>query len=170
MSGLKKATGLPAEPIVLAIATIDSPTKYVDIANLGDIAGPTRSYTVQDVSSHGKRARRKITTLLDEGNLSAPLWFIPGAGLEPTHTNAKDGLQAIFERGDLRAYALRYNDELGTVKFFNAYLSKFSEKSPVAGVLNADVEFTIDDTIKTGTDAGGLAGAVFAPSESGTGL
>ena len=165
MSGLVKANALPAEPIVLALSTLGSPTNYVDIANLGDIAGPSRSYTVQDVSAHGARARRKITTLLDEGVVAAPLWFIPGADLEPTHTNATDGLQAIFERGDLRAWALKYNDSLGTVKFFNAYISKFSEKSPVAGVLSADVEFVIDGEILTGTAAGGRANAVFAPSE-----
>jgi hypothetical protein len=170
MSGLTKANALPAEPIVLAIATLDSPTKYVDIANLGDISGPSRSYTVQDVSAHGQRARRKITTLLDEGSLTAPLWFIPGAGFEGTHTDPKDGLQAIFERGDLRAYALKYKDSAGTVKFFNAFLNKMSEKSPVAGVLSAEVEFTVDGTIKTGTEAGGLATAVFAPAESGPGL
>jgi hypothetical protein len=165
MSGLTKANALPAEPIVLSLATIASPTVYTDIANLGDINGPTSQYTVQDVSAHGHRARRKITTLLDSGVLATTLWFIPGAGLEPTHTNHTNGLQAIFERGDLRAWKLRYNDSLGTAKFFNAYISKFSEKSPVAGVLSADVEFTIDDEIFTGTDAGGLAAATFAPAE-----
>ena len=74
-------------------------------------------------------------------------------------------LQPVFERGDLRAYALRYNDAAGTTKFFNAYISKFSEKSPVAGVLSADIELTIDGTILTGTDSGGVATAVFAPAQ-----
>jgi len=166
MSGLAKASGLPTEPMVLAIRTLDSPPQYVDIANTGDYSGPGRSYTVQDVSSHGHRARRKITTLLDEGTLDFPLWFIPGAGLETTHTDATNGLQAIFERGDLRAYSLRYNDDPGTAKFFNAYISKFSEKGPVAGVLSADVSLLIDDVIKTGTDDDGPDLAVFAPEES----
>lgn len=164
MSGLAKASGLPTEPMVLALAQLASPTIYVDVANTGDYAGPGRSYTVVDVSAHGHRARRKITTLLDEGTLAFPLWFIPGADLEPSHTDATNGLQAIFERGDLRAWSLRFNDDLGTAYFFNAYISKFSLKGPVAGVLSADVELTIDDTIGTGTDAGGPPGT-FAPSE-----
>lgn len=166
MSGLVKANALPAEPIVLALASLDSPPVYTEIANLGDITGPGRSYTVQDVSAHGHRARRKITTLLDEGVLSVPVWFIPGADVEPTHTDATNGLQAIFERGDLRAYALYYRDTPGTAKFFNAYISKLSEKSPVAGVLSADAEFSIDDTVKTGTEAAGPSTAVFAPAEA----
>jgi hypothetical protein len=165
MSGLTKANALPAEPIVLALASLASPPVYTEIANLGDIAGPGRSYTVADVSAHGHRARRKITTLLDEGVVAAPLFFIPGAGIEPTHTDDTNGLQAIFERGDLRAYALYYRDTPGTAKFFNAFISKMGEKSPVAGVLTADVEFSIDDTVKTGTEAGGPSTAVFAPSE-----
>jgi hypothetical protein len=165
MSGLSKANALPAEPIVLSLADLNSPTTYVDIANLGDITGPSSSYTVADVSAHGHRARRKITTLLDSGTVAAPLWFIPGANLEPTHTDHTNGLKPIFERGDLRAYSLRYKDTADTAIFFNAYISKFSEKAPVAGVLSADVEFTIDDVIYTGTESGGTATAVFAPSE-----
>lgn len=165
MSGLTKANALPAEPIVLAISTLASPAIYIDIANLGDITGPSSSYTVQDVSAHGHRARRKITTLLDSGAVSGPLWFIPGAGLEPTHTDAANGLRAIFERGDLRAYSLRYRDTEGTARFFSAFISKFSEKAPVAGVLSADVEFMIDDVITTGTEVGGPGSATFAPAE-----
>lgn len=164
MSGLAKASALPTEPMVLAIGTLDSPVTYVDIANTGDYDGPSSSYTVVDVSAHGHRARRKITTLLDSGVVAFPLFFIPGAGLEPTHTGAANGLQAIFERGDLRAWRLSCNDDEGTAYFFNAYISKFSLKGPVAGVLTADVELTIDDTIGTGTDAGGPPGT-FAPAE-----
>lgn len=165
MSGLVKANALPAEPCVLAIASLDSPPVYTDIANIGDISGSS-SYTVQDVSAHGHRARRKVTTLMDSGDFSTTVWFIPTAGVEPTHTDATNGLQAIYERGDLRAYALFYRDTAGTARFFNAYISKMSEKEPVAGVVSADTTFTIDDVILTGTEAGGPDAAVFAPDES----
>jgi hypothetical protein len=166
MSGLTKAAGLPGEPIVLALAQIDSPSVYTDIANLGDITGPSSQYTVQDVSSHGHRARRKVTTLLDSGTLAGPIFFIPTAGTVPTHTDHNDGLQAIFERGDLRAWSVRYRDSPGTATFFNAYISKFSQKAPVAGVLTADFELTIDDIISTGTEGGGPGTAVFAPAQT----
>lgn len=165
MSGLVKANALPTEPMILAVGTLASPVTYIDIANTGDYSGPGRTYTVVDVSAHGNRARRKITTLLDEGVLAFPLWFIPGAGLEATHTSAANGLQAIFERGDLRAWSLRFNDTLDTAYFFNAYISKFSLKGPVAGVLEAEIELTIDNTVGTGTVAGGAPGT-FAPAES----
>ena len=165
MSGLTKANALPTEPMVLALADIDSPSHYVDIANTGDYTGPGRSYTVVDVSHHGTRVRRKITTLLDEGAVAFPTFFIPGANQQPTHTDSSNGMQAIFERGDLRAWSLRYKDDLSTAVFFNAYISKFSMKGPVAGVLTAETELTIDGPVSTGTESGGPDAAVFAPAE-----
>ncbi len=166
MSGLVKAAGLPTEPMILALAQIDSPSNYVDVANTGDYTGPGRSATVVDVSTHGNPSRRKITTLLDEGVLAFPCYFIPGAGLEPTHTDDTNGLQAIYERRDLRAWSLRFNDDLGTAYFFNAFISKFSLKGAVAGVLTAEVELLIDNYMSTGTEAGGPGTAVFAPPEA----
>lgn len=164
MSGLVKANAYPTEPVVLAIGTLLSPVTYIDIANCGDIEGSS-SYTVQDVSAHGHRARRKITTLLDSGTFSLPLFFIAAADQEPTHTDNTNGLKAIYERGDLRAYALFLRDTPGTAYYFNAYISKFAEKMPVAGVHTADVEFTVDDVIETGTESGGPNSGVFAPEE-----
>ena len=170
MSGLPKAAGLPGEPMILSLAEINtSPIVYEPIANTGDYTGPASAYTVTDVSSHGNRARRKITTLLDSGTFAFPLWFIPGgaasSAYQPSHMSAADGLQAIFERGDLRAWKLSTMDDVGTAYFFNAYISKFSKKMPIAGVLSADIELTIDNVILTGTDTGGIATAVFAPAE-----
>jgi hypothetical protein len=166
MSGLLKANALPGEPIVLALADLDSPSIYRDVANLGDITGPSSSYTVVDVSAHGHRARRKITSLLDSGTVAAPCWFIQAAGQEPTHTDPTNGLRGIFERGDLRAWSMRYRDTPSTARFFNGYISKLSEKAPVAGAHSADFELTIDDVISTGTEAGGPGSAVFAPLET----
>ena len=164
MSGLTKAHGMPSEPMVLALGSLDSPPVYTDIANLGDINGSS-SYTVQDVSAHGGRARRKIATLYDGGSYATTMFFIPTPGVEATHTDDTNGLQAIYERGDLRAYALYYRDSPGTARFFNAYITKMSEKYPVAGVLTADVEFTVDGTVTRGTEAAGPGTAVFAPPE-----
>ncbi len=164
MSGLVKANAIPTEPSVLAIATLDSPPTYIDIANIGDITGSS-SRTVVDVSAHGTPARRKVGTLYDGGEWATTLWFIPGVDIVPTHTGAANGVRSIYKRNDLRAYAIFYRDEEGSAKFFNAYITKFSEKLPVAGVLSADVTFTIDGEDLDGTEAGGPENAVFAPAE-----
>ena len=166
MSGLTKANALPAEPIVLSLASIDSPSIYLDVANLGDFTGPTRSRTITKVTAHGNLAERIITTLLSEGTISGTMYFIPAAGQVTTHTDPTNGVEAIFERNDLRAWSIRYRDTPGTARFFNAYVSKLSEKSPVAGVLTKDFELAIDNNMSTGTETGGTATAVFAPAQA----
>jgi len=169
MSGLAKAHGMPSEPMVLAIATLDSPPQYIEIANLGDITGSS-SRTVQDVSAHGGTARRKIATLYDGGSYACTIFFIPTPGIEDSHTDDTNGIQAIYERNDLRAYALFYRDgataNTGTARYFNAYITKLSEKLPVAGVLTADIEFTVDGEVLRGTEEGGIGSGVFAPPEA----
>lgn len=166
MSGLAKASGYDTVASVLALARLASPTVYNDIANIGDITG-TGSRTITPVSAHGVLAARKVGTLLDEGSYSFPLFFIARqtTSPEPTHTDHTNGLFGIYKRGDLRAYAQFLRDVDGTAKFFNAYITKFSEKLPVNGVHTADVELAIDGTALTGTEAGGVATAVFAQTE-----
>ena len=166
MSGLTKAHGLPTIASVLEIATLDSPPTYIPIANLGDFKGPGSKYHVQDVTAHGDRVRRKVSTVLDPGTITAPCFFIPGADIEASHTDTTNGLRAIHERGDLRAFRIAYKDELGTARYFNAYVTNMSETASVQGVLTCDTEFTIDGDILTGTESGGLASGVFAPAES----
>lgn len=169
MSGLIQADAYVSTPVVLAISNIDSPTVYIDIANCGDIAGSS-SRAVVDVSAHGALARRKVTTLLDEGDFTLPLYFkptqSPADGSEITHTDPTNGLYWIYKRNDLRAYALFYRDEEGTAKFFNAFISKWAEKDSVAGVTQVDVTFTVDGEVLTGTESGGVATAVFAQAQA----
>lgn len=166
MSGLTKANALPATPIVLAMGTLDSPVVYDDIANLGDFDGPSSSSTINDVSHHGDLTRRIVTTLINFGEVSCPLWFIPASGQEPSHTDPTNGVFPVFTRQDLRAYALFYRDDAGTALFFNAYISKFSQKSPVDGVLVADCTIAIDGPLYYGTEAGGPNSAVFPIPEA----
>lgn len=171
MSGLTKATGFPTVNSVLALADIDSPYTYRDLANIGDITNSS-SRGVQDVSAHGVSARRKVGVILDEGSYSFTLFFIAAAGVEATHTEAADGLYSIYKRNDLRSYALFLRDgataNTGTARYFNAYITKFAEGLPVAGVHTATVEITIDGEVLTGTEEGGAASAVFAVNEDGS--
>jgi hypothetical protein len=166
MSGLIKGNGLPSNPIVLMLATLDSPPVYNAVANLGDITGPTRQRQTTKVTAHGDLAERIVGTLLAEGSISGTMFFIPAAGQVASHTDPTNGVEPIFERNDLRAWAIYYNDTPGTARFFNAYVTKLSEKAPVAGVLTKDFELSIDNTMATGTAAGGPSTAVFAPPEA----
>ena len=165
MSGLSKAQGLDSNPIVLAMATLAIPPVYNDIANLGDFTGPMRAVATAKVTAHGDYAERIVATLLSEGSVSGSLYYIPAAGQVPSHTDPTNGIQAVFERKDLRSYAIFYRDSPGTAKFFNAFITKLSEKDPVSGVLTADVEFSIDNFVSTGLESEGPSTAVFRPAQ-----
>lgn len=167
MSGLPKANGFVTTPSVLAIATLDSPPTYIDIANIGDIANNSNRGEA-NVSAHGAEAARFVGTLLEEGTYTFPLFFIADDTTSPedTHTDPTNGLYAIYKRNDLRAFALFLRDENGTARYFNGFIKQFSEKLPVNGVHTADVVIRIDDRVLTGTESGGPGTAVFAPPEA----
>ena len=128
----------------LAIGNSSSPTSYTAIANIGDITGPGLSAAVVDVTSHSNTDpwRQKITTLLDGGEVTLPCYFVPSSSGDGGHNNAS-GLENIFTQRTLRKYMIYYPDPAHTTDYFSAYISKFSRKAPVAGVLTADVTFTL---------------------------
>ena len=142
-----------AEGTLLAIAQSGvSPAIYNTIANVGDITGPSISATVVDVTSHSSAApwRQKIPTLLDPGTISCKLFFVPGSNGSfgvpntPFGLNGTNGLLSVFKARTLNPYSLTFTD--GTVYYFNAYCTKFSEVAMVAGVYEATVEFVVTGT------------------------
>lgn len=108
------------------------------IANVGDYAGPSMSANIVDVTSHSNTDpwRQKITTLLDGGDLTLPCYFIPA------DTDHK-ALLAVFTARELRQYKLVFPDTGHTTWYFDAYISAFRFTEPVAGVVTANVTFTV---------------------------
>ncbi len=154
MSGLVKANGTPTEPLQLFLAAnpVTSPQTYTAVANTGDFTGPGMSAAVVDVSAHGDPWRRKISTLKDPGTVAFPCWFVT---TEPSLAGNPNALADLFLTQDLRSWQLAFADDTTgliteSLCFFNAFVSKFSLKGPVAGVLSADTELTIDGDIVFG--------------------
>lgn len=147
---LPKPPGLPTSNLQIFIALETSPVTYAAIANLGDFGGPSQSATVVDVSAHGDKFRRKVTTLLDSGTVTAPCWFDPS---ESTLAGNSDALAELYQSRDLRNWLMAFTDDAGVIEAdglicsFNAYVSKFSLKGPVAGVFSSDTEFLIDGAV-----------------------
>ena len=132
---------LPAINTYLYLGTTASPPVYsTPIANVGDYTGPGMSKAVVDVTSHSNTVpwREKITTLIDGGDLTLPLYFIPS-------DTGHQALLAVFATNGfsgIRWFQLAFSD--GTSEWhFQASISKWSTKEPVAGVVTADVTFTI---------------------------
>jgi Lambda phage tail tube protein, TTP len=145
------AAAQPAINTLLKIANEGSPILYNTIANVGDLTGPTMMAKVVDVTSHstGSPWTEKITTLLDGGDITLPLFFVPsspgsdGQANTPFGHDGTNGLLSVFTQRQLRNYSITFPDAAATTYYFEGYVSKFSMKAAVAGVLTADVTFTI---------------------------
>ena len=140
------ANALPAINTYLYLGTAVSPVTFGSpIANVGDYNGPSMSKSVVDVTSHSATVpwRQKVTTLIDGGDISLPLYFIPSdsdmtALLTVFATNGASGI---------RAFKLAFSDGV-TTWHFSASISKWTMKEPVAGVVVADVTFSITGAVQ----------------------
>ena len=147
---LPKAPGIPTSNLQIFLALDDSPVTYSAVANVGDFGGPSMSRTVVDVSKHGDQWVRNVVTLKSGGTLPFPCWFDPSVS---TLAGNSDALEELFDSGDLRSWLLAFTDDAGIIETdgalvsFNAYVSKFSLKGPVKGVLSADTELLIDGPV-----------------------
>jgi|SRR5208337_4174174 len=129
---------IPAINTLIQYGNGASPEGWTTVANVGDITGPTMKSTVQDVTSQstGDYWRQKIQTLLDAGQISFPCYFVPNSA----------GHQALLEifagrsgnNGIPYAWRVLFPVAAGSVPWiFNGWLSQFSMKAPVAGVIEA---------------------------------
>jgi hypothetical protein len=137
------AIAIPAINTLLQYGNGNSPEGWTTVANVGDLSGPTMQAQVQDVTSQstGNYWRQKITTLLDAGTLSAPIYFVPNDA----------GHQALLEifagrsgnTGNPTYWRILFPVAAGSVPWiFTGWLSKFSMKEPVAGVIEAAIDIT----------------------------
>ena len=134
---------------LVSIGSAGSPQTFQVIANVGDITGPGFSAAVVDVTSHSNANpwRSKVTTLLDPGDLSFKLFFIPSSpGTNdgtPFGHSFTSGLGAVFQARQLREYSLTFPDAAATKWYLQAYVSKLSQTAAVAGVLEQAASLTL---------------------------
>lgn len=150
------AIAIPAIGTLLQVGNGASPEIFNSIANIGDITGPSVAAAVVDVTSHTSVSapwRQKITTLLDPGTITLPIYYVPssggptGAGTFMGH-NFASGLGRLFANRGLSPgvpynWKIQYPDGVPSVDEFQGFIDKYSMKAPVAGVLTADFSITL---------------------------
>jgi len=139
--------GIPAINTWLYLGASDSPATFTNpIANVGDIAGPGLTAAVVDVTSHSALNpwREKLTTLLDGGQVTFPLFFDPG------DTTSHQLLLGVFAARSIREYKLRFpdgryagNPSADTIWFFSASIKDFKMDAKVADVLRASITLEV---------------------------
>jgi hypothetical protein len=112
---------------------------FTTIAEVGDIDGPADSVDTIEVTSHSSLQARKefIASLIDSGEVSFPIWFVPD---DSTH-DATTGLQYYKNQRKAANFQMIFPD--ATQVAFSALVTKFGMKAPVSGVLSADVTLKI---------------------------
>lgn len=131
-------SALAAINTLLQLGSQGCPQTFTTVANVGDLTGPSISGNVVDVTSHSTEVpwRQKIVTLLDAGEITFPLFFIPASTGAAGH-GATSGLLEAFTSRELRRWALVFPDAAATTWYFDAYLTRFSMTAAVAGVETA---------------------------------
>lgn len=116
-----------------------SPQAYETIANVSSINGLNLSANVVDVTSHstGRPWRQKISTLKDAGELTADVFFIPGAS---NHQQLLDDFTAV--PATISDWRIQFPDEEDTTWQCEGFVSKLSFKEPVDGVVTASLTIT----------------------------
>ena len=150
------AIAIPAIGTLLQVGNGQSPEIFNSIANIGDITGPGVQAAVVDVTSHTAVSapwRQKITTLLDPGTITMPIYFVPssgaasGAGTYEGH-NFTSGLGRLFANRGLSPgvpynWKIIFPDGVPTTYEFQGFIDKYSMDAKVAGVLMANLSLTI---------------------------
>ncbi len=115
-----------------------SPEVFQTLANVGTITGPPLSLTVQDVTSHstGTPWREKFPTLLDGGDLTFDLFFIPD---DPGLKTA----MGFFLNRNIKDWKLIYPNSSGVNDTFQGFFSKFGQALKVDDVIRVTVSLTI---------------------------
>jgi hypothetical protein len=145
IAGGSTPAAIPSINTLLGLGDGNSPEVFTTIANVSSISGLALGANVVDVTSHstGRPWRQKITTLLDAGDLSFDLFFVPG-------DTGHQELLAIFTEKNgttngLRTYQITFPEADAPMWQFQAYISKFNMSASVDGVLKAALTFTATD-------------------------
>ena len=112
---------------------------FTTIAEVGDIDGPSDSVDTIEVTNHSSSGARKefVAGLIDSGEVSFPINWIPS---NATHDETT-GLEYVKNQRAIRNFHIIFPD--ATQLAFEALVTKFARKAPVADKLSADITLKV---------------------------
>src|SRR5262252_346760 len=132
-------TGIPAFGTQIQVLASASPESWATIAGVGDITGPNTNVAEQETTSHstGSPHRTFIPTLIDDGELSFPNFWIPS---DPTQSiDSTYGLDYLFQNRLITKFRLINTDAGHRTREFKAFVKQIGEAYPVQGVCTRNV-------------------------------
>lgn len=116
------------------------PEVFSTIAEVKSISGPNMSSDVIDVTTHSSAAagawREKIASLIDPGELSFDINFIPAA-------QGHIDLRTDFVNRTKRNFQLQFPDAGPTIWSIEGIVTSFEIEAPTDDVLSASITITI---------------------------
>lgn len=118
---------------------------FSTIAELKDIGGPSKSLGTKEVTTHVSpgRAREFIATLIDNGEVTAQINFLPSDGTHDPVT----GLQSALDDAVKTNFQLVFPDDTDTTATFAAFVTAFKPAAPVDGSLDAEITLKLTGLI-----------------------
>lgn len=115
------------------------------VAEARDITGPGMSRETVDVTTHDSTGgwREYIAGALSGGEVSFDCNFLPA---NATQSYAA-GLIKDMVDGTLQTFTLQYTDTGTTTASFSAFVTAFTPKAPVEGLLSASVTLKISGAV-----------------------
>jgi hypothetical protein len=144
---LAQGSGIPSVGTILSVSNLASPVVYNPIGNLGSNDWDMKSVTA-DTTNMGTAWKQHIITLLDGGQFTCDLFFVPDSdGQDGTsgivgHSFTSPGaLGAIFIGREVRNYSIDFPD--GTTYFFDATIDDFPISANVEKPLMVKIKFGV---------------------------
>ena len=118
---------------------------FTAIAELKDLSGPNKALATQEATTHASpgKAREFISTLVDNGEVSATLNFLI---TNATH-DWLTGLMGDLDDGTRRNFQLQFPDAGTTTAAFSAFVTQFNPSAPVDGILEAEITLKLTGLI-----------------------
>jgi hypothetical protein len=133
---------LEAQGTILKIADTVSPFAYTAISEIKSFTGPGGSAAVIDVTDLSSTGKEKRMGIMDEGQLTFTLHYIP------TDTEHMALRAARVSRAETQFQLVFTDDSPATTWDFNGFVTNFSVSGAVDGVIEANVTIEITGVIQ----------------------
>ena len=134
-------SALSSQGVTIAVGA-GSPDVPVTIPDVVSINGPSGSATVIDASDLSSTAREKVMGLMDEGQVTLEMHYLPDNAVHET-------LRAARAAKTLKSFVITFTDTVPATWFrFNAYVTGFAVTSGVDQLLNASVTLEITGAVE----------------------
>lgn len=135
---------LPAIGTLLEYGSGGSPETWTLITNDSSITGLGLSVNMVDVTNHsqGNPWRNKVPTLLDSGDISFEMFFIPSDSGHKALLALYTGRGLASGAGTPIPFRQTFPDTAATKWYFQGFISKLNFTEPVDNVVKAMVTIT----------------------------